>query len=509
MSRTYPAAKPPTPGHHKSRHRTTDEYLLTSVTATSYIGTILALNALSYLPRFDASGSVFGRWDAVHFFSIAERGYEYEQQVAFQPGWHALLHSASDVVASARSWLGYAPAMVSKAGGGRGLWVEGVTPSLGDIEIAAMAINLIMRIAASLALYRLTCTLFCRRTAVAAALLYANPPSPASALTYTEPTFAAAYFAGLLACSRRRWVAAALCFAAATSLRATGVFTAAVLGWSIVFAQPEPAVQPGSVPKRRSVPFTSYVCSAVSNPARTVARAAYAVPLALLVISPFVAFNTYLYTIACLGREWCNGALPVAYTAVQRLYWNIGLFHYWTPEQIPNLVIALPVLLPTFAGIWAHFTGSRLSLHSGKAHAAGTPTGIPQSSGSTTVHDVRSGAKIEETDDARERKRAEALKAATEAEAGKDAKEGKDGLREQQEVIRGPLTDAIYALSLFLALTLVFTSHTQIALRLAITDPTVWWTLALNAGMRRAWVWWCFLWAAVGLALWSGHYPPA
>lgn len=475
MSRTFQAPGA-TPGSAKSRHRSTDEYLLSAVTATSYIGSLLALNALSYLPRFDTSGSVFGRWDSVHFFSVAEKGYEYEQQVAFQPGWHALLHSGSSLVHSVRQYLGIAAPVISKAGGGRGLWVEGVTSTPGDVEIAAITINLIARIAASLALYRLTCRLFNRKTAVAAGLLYAYPPSPASMITYTEPAFAAAYFAGLLACSKRRWLVAALCFAAATSLRATGVFSAAVLGWALLFAPRRPA----SPEVRRSIPFTSYVCAAVKNPGRSIVRAVIAVVVAGIVVAPFVAFNAYLYTIACPGREWCERALPLAYTAVQKMYWNIGLFHYWTPEQVPNLLIALPVLVPTFAGIWAYFSGRTLSLHSEAAHRADSLASIQQS---TTYASTAPTASATEK---------------VEVKGG-----------EEDRVARGPLLDAVYALSLFLALTLLFTSHTQIALRLAVTDPTLWWTLAANAGMRKAWVWWCFLWAAVGLALWSGHYPPA
>jgi len=28
-------------------------------------------------------------------------------------------------------------------------------------------------------------------------------------------------------------------------------------------------------------------------------------------------------------------------------------------------------------------------------------------------------------------------------------------------------------------------------------------------GAGRAWVWWCAVWGAVSLVLWAGHYPPA
>jgi hypothetical protein len=50
------------------------------------------------IPLFDDSAALLEgcespliRWDAVHFTSIASRGYEYEQQLAFQPGWQGVL----------------------------------------------------------------------------------------------------------------------------------------------------------------------------------------------------------------------------------------------------------------------------------------------------------------------------------------------------------------------------------------------------------------------------------
>jgi len=50
------------------------------------------------LPLFDDSATLIEgqespliRWDAIHFTSIASKGYEYEQQLAFQPGWQGVL----------------------------------------------------------------------------------------------------------------------------------------------------------------------------------------------------------------------------------------------------------------------------------------------------------------------------------------------------------------------------------------------------------------------------------
>jgi phosphatidylinositol glycan class V len=50
------------------------------------------------IPLFDDSAALISgqestgiRWDSIHFTAVASRGYQYEQQLAFQPGWQGVL----------------------------------------------------------------------------------------------------------------------------------------------------------------------------------------------------------------------------------------------------------------------------------------------------------------------------------------------------------------------------------------------------------------------------------
>lgn len=47
------------------------------------------------------SDSAIIRWDAIHFLAIAQNGYEYEQQAAFQPGLPGLLR----LISTAQQWV--------------------------------------------------------------------------------------------------------------------------------------------------------------------------------------------------------------------------------------------------------------------------------------------------------------------------------------------------------------------------------------------------------------------
>ena len=90
----------------------------------------------------------------------------------------------------------------------------------------------------------------------------------------------------------------------------------------------------------------------------------------MVVVAPFAAFQIYAYLARCPGRPWCEARLPLAYSFVQSQYWyatsfrtfpwltyrNVGFLSYWTPAQIPNILLALPILATASHGSYTYFT---------------------------------------------------------------------------------------------------------------------------------------------------------
>ena len=42
--------------------------------------------------------------------------------------------------------------------------------------------------------------------------------------------------------------------------------------------------------------------------------------------------------------DWCHGRMPMPYGYIQDKYWNVGFLRYFELRQIPNFIIAAPVI---------------------------------------------------------------------------------------------------------------------------------------------------------------------
>lgn len=60
----------------------------------------------------------------------------------------------------------------------------------------------------------------------------------------------------------------------------------------------------------------------------------------------FAIANFYNYQKFCPQRgEWCTNRLPLLFLYAQSKYWSVGFLSYWSPNNIPNFLFALPLIL--------------------------------------------------------------------------------------------------------------------------------------------------------------------
>lgn len=221
--------------------------------------------------------------------------------------------------------------------------------------------------------------------------------------------------------------------------------------------------------------------------------------LAIVSAAPFFLFQAWAYSSFCGGeasrRPWCDEGLGLSYGWIQREYWcvkrsdggirllsktasrNVGPFRYWTLLQLPNFLLAAPVLALSFA---ASYTFYAHNLH---AVLSTTVPFIPL------------------------------------LKSWKPTTTTKDLLRASPRPFLSPSLTPFVHLHTALTLLLLFASHVQIILRVCSTNPVVFWFAAdlvshhtadgKERKWGRRWIKYCVVWGVVATILWSAFYPPA
>ena len=273
-------------------------------------------------------------WDSEYFIFIAEHGYsKYERTMAFFPLYPTLMRLLANTILFPLSFL---------------------VPLRSLLLISGVLINLFLFPLATLALYLLTMDITRSNVTslLAAALFCVNPASVFMSAAYTECLFAVFTFSGVVAMEKHSlWIASVL-FAFATATRSNGMVLCGFIGYYHLYAIM------CSLLDRRSPMVTTITAAILRLPA--------AVLQCLIVLLPFAMFQYYGYLLYCSGSVaqdvlpvWCSWRLPIVYSYIQEHYWNVGFLKYYEIRQIPNFILAAPIIVLTLYCVWRYFMGKQ------------------------------------------------------------------------------------------------------------------------------------------------------
>ncbi|KAF9426659.1 hypothetical protein BGZ94_006215 [Podila epigama] len=155
---------------------------------------------------------------------------------------------------------------------------------------------------------------------------------------YTESLFALCSFTGMIFVAQRRYLLAAIVFSISSTARSNGILYAGYFVYDLIIKMDL---------------STSIV--------HKLAVLVKAVILCLITVTGFVAVQAYGYSLYCSGdytnlpiRPWCEAKPPLLYTFVQSFYWNVGFLRYYEVKQIPNFLMAAPMIILSACGIYSY-----------------------------------------------------------------------------------------------------------------------------------------------------------
>ncbi|XP_015960212.1 uncharacterized protein LOC107484108 [Arachis duranensis] len=418
-------------------------------------------------------------WDSVYFVRIAQcGGYEYEQTYAFLP----LLPISISFLSRFLSPI--------------------FAPFVGHRAVLAFSGYLICNVAfvfAALYLYRLSMIILKDpEIAFRATILFCfNPASIFYSSIYSESLYALLSFAGLYYFVRGGNNLASLFFALSGCARSNGVLNAGYLCFQTMHRAYNAMFQQ----KRTALALGTVIAGALRS---------------VFVFAPFVAFQAYGYYNMCKGRlpdelrPWCKARVPLLYNYIQSHYWGVGFLKYFQLKQLPNFLLASPILSVALCSV-VYYAKSR-------------PENFFSLGFRTSIEEKSSGV-VFLSDDFRSKKAGNVDKSSVKAKENsnltkrKKVTEGAVGEVNMVEPATRPGYFSACVLPFvlhlaFMAATVFFVMHVQVATRFLSSSPPVYWfssyIMAHPTKYRR---WGYVIWAYsaayifLGSLLFSNFYP--
>ena len=257
----------------------------------------------------------FMKWDAVHYLKIAMHGYEHDYQHVFFPLFPILLRFFDKIVSTGLpSWLGL--------------------QSFEVITACTLWLNLTLNCVAVLLLKKILLQLGYSRSIVTRACWYfvINPASIFFITTYTESMFAVLSWWAMYNCLTRPYhpVTMVPLFLASWT-RSNGMFNIVIVGG--IFVQDILRSSSFKVDYQTCWKFviTCMYCISSLFPYLFVCQAAH-----------YHMCNERPYA---QHQDFCNEEnVWSTYSYLQHYYWQVGFLQYYQLKQIPNFLLAAPLL---------------------------------------------------------------------------------------------------------------------------------------------------------------------
>lgn len=293
----------------------------------------------------------FLRWDAQYFVHISIHGYSYENSLAFFPFLPVLVRLISNVFTQFLPFLNiYAL-----------------------ILLLYIILNSIVFVLAAVTLYKLTYLIFNDSLiGYKTVLLFCyNPASIFFIAPYTECLYSLISFQVMLNClllyqkyekTDFKWSLTygkiILLIWCSTLTRSNGILNSGFLIYVLICLMKNKLTLQNQLQ-------TKTICIIKYANIITISS--------ILSVIPFCLYQLYCYKMFCFdfpisipknvleygrnhklvfpgefslhNQSWCNTQIPLAYSYVQEHYWNVGFLKYFEIKQIPNFLLAAPILI--------------------------------------------------------------------------------------------------------------------------------------------------------------------
>lgn len=292
----------------------------------------------------------FVRWDAQYFLHIIKYGYTYENTLAFFPLYPIIVKIFS---------IFCSPVLIF-------LNEESV------ILLTILFLNTLFFVLAALNLYKLSYLILDRNLAYKATILFCfNPASVFFSAPYTESLYSYLTFKSMVnvVLLHDKWLKSGrylncrdivyiipICLSTCT--RSNGLLNVGFLVYYLfdVFVKRlQDCTYSASKKVMIGIKFLLIVITS-----------------SIFCILPFIVYQVYSYSLFCTdfvnnlpkhiteygltknyilpgmvskyNQSWCFKDIPFAYSYVQEHYWNVGFMQYYEIKQIPNFILASPMI---------------------------------------------------------------------------------------------------------------------------------------------------------------------